>query len=211
MSVPIVPLPIKALPLCLRPFSLLVRMVVLVLLMPGLAETAWAAQATPGKDGVGGTLSGTINAYWPGAGSPGVASTSISLGPRSGAAETIEAGDLLLVIQIQGADIDGTQSGTYGNGVAGEPGQGALASNFQAGTYEYVIAQSTVGAGGGTVTVEGEGGGGLVNPYFTAAAGSQGRRAFQVIRVPQYTTATLSSGLTAAPWDGDTGGVLVLK
>ena len=73
-----------------------------------------------------------------------------------------------------------------------------------------MIAQSTVGAGGGTVTVEGEGGGGIVNSYFTAAAGSQGRRAFQVIRVPQYTTATLSSGLTADPWDGDTGGVLAV-
>ena len=85
----------------------------IVLLMPGLAETARAAQATPGKDGVGGTLSGTINAYWPGTASPGVGTlTSISLGPRSGAAETIEAGDLLLVIQIQGADIDSTQSGT---------------------------------------------------------------------------------------------------
>ena len=190
--------------------SRVLRFILALVLLLGVADRALAAQATPGKDGAGGTLTGTVNAYWPGTGSPGAGSTSISLGSRSGAAETIEAGDLLLVIQIQGADIDSTQSGSYGDGVAGEPGRGALASNFQAGTYEYVIAQSAVGAGGGTVTVEGDGGGGIVNSYFTAAAGSQGRRSFQVIRVPQYTTATLSSGLTADAWDGDTGGVLAI-
>ena len=210
MSVPFLPWWIPALPRRVGPFAELARIAVLLLLLPGLAERAQAAQATPGKDGVGGTLSGTINAYWPGTGSLRIGSTSIPPGPRSGAAEMIEAGDLLLVIQIQGADIDSTQSGSYGDGVAGEPGQGALSSNFQAGTYEYVIAQSAVGAGGGTVAVEGEGGGGTVNSYFTAAASSQGRRAFQVIRVPQYTTATLSSALTADPWNGDTGGVLAV-
>ncbi len=38
--------------------------------------------------------------------------------------------------------------------------------------------------------------------------GDLGQRRFQVIRVPQYTTATLGPTLTAAYWDGASGGVL---
>ena len=37
-----------------------------------------------------------------------------------------------------------------------------------------------------------------------------GQRTFQVVRVPQYTTASTSSTLTAAAWNGSTGGVLAL-
>src|SRR5205814_9600657 len=51
---------------------------------------------------------------------------------------------------------------------------------------------------------------GLINSYTQAApTATQGQRDFQVIRVPQYATATLTSGLTAAGWNGSTGGVLV--
>ena len=64
----------------------------------------------------------------------------------------------------------------------------------------------------GTVNISGLGAGaGLLNSYRTAAAtASAGQRTFQVIRVPQYTTATTSSGLTALPWNGTVGGVLAL-
>ena len=192
--------------------ALPVPAVLLALALVVLASSSLAAlQATPGKDGAGGTLTGIVNAYWPGSGSAGAGATSIAIGVRSGAAQTITAGDLLLVIQMQGADIDSSQSGAYGDGVAGAPGAGSLAGNFQAGRYEYVIAQNSVGAGGGTVSIVGEGaGGGLVNSYLDAPAGAQGRRTFQVVRVPQYTSATLSSSLTASRWNGSTGGVLAI-
>ncbi|MEE4301214.1 MAG: hypothetical protein V2J24_17360, partial [Pseudomonadales bacterium] len=182
------------------------------MLLAALGTTADAAQqATPGRDGPGGTLAGVVNAYWPGAGNAAAGARSIAVGPRRGAALSIAPGDLLLVIQMQGADIDSSQSGAYGDGVPGEPGAGSLATGFRAGRYEYVIARSAVGAGGGTIAVDGEGaGGGLLNGYVTAAAGAQGRRSFQVVRVPQYTTATLSSGLGVSRWDGGSGGVLAL-
>src|SRR6185295_525730 len=66
-------------------------------------------------------------------------------------------------------------------------------------------------AAGGTVSIRGAGAGnGLVNSYTNAAAGgTQGQRRFQVIRVPQYSSATLGSTLTALAWNGTTGGVLV--
>ena len=53
--------------------------------------------------------------------------------------------------------------------------------------------------------------GGLIYSYTIAAAtGVKGKSTYQVIRVPQYATATLSSTLTASAWDGSSGGVLAL-
>ncbi|HSG90710.1 MAG TPA: hypothetical protein VLA56_15955 [Pseudomonadales bacterium] len=181
-------------------------LIVAVAALPALA----GIQAMPGKDGAGGRLAGVVNGYWPGTASAAAGATTLSLGTRTGAAVTITPGDLLLVMQMQGADIDTRDSGAYGDGVAGDPGAGALATGLRAGTYEYVIAQDSVGAGGGTLTIAGGSGGGLLERYVAAAAGAQGRRSFQVIRVPQYSTAALGSGLTALAWNGSTGGVLAL-
>lgn len=192
-----------------RPSQRARRCVAALLLLAALPALA-VIQAMPGKDGAGGTLNTVVNAYWPGAASVSAGSTSISLGTRRGAAVNITAGDLLLVIQMQGADIDSSDTSAYGDGVAGQPATGQLTTNFQAGTYEYVIAQNTVTGAGGTVTVTGGSGGGLLNSYFNAAPGSQGRRTFQVVRVPQYTSATFGSGLTAPVWNGSTGGVLAV-
>ena len=82
--------------------------------------------------------------------------------------------------------------------------------------FEFVTATSAVPVTGGTLTFTGTGTtGGLLNTYVNAAAApatnpTAGQSTFQVIRVPQYTSATLSSGLTALPWGGKTGGVLAL-
>ena len=106
-----------------------------------------------------------------------------------------------------------TNGDTYGDGVAGGAGSGSTDVN-NSGLYEYVVAASAVTAGAVTI-VGASGTGGLINAYATAAAVDvdptrRGQRTFQVIRVPRYQTATLSSGLTAAAWDGRTGGVLAI-
>ena len=165
--------------------------------------------ATPGKDGAGGTLNGTINRYWPAISSAGAGATSITLDASIGAGPSIVAGDLLLVIQMQDAAIDISNTNSYGDGATGDPGSGSTALN-SAGLYEFVRATTAVTTTGGTVNLVGGSGGGLLNAYNNAAAsGTQGQRRFQVVRVPQYTTATLGSGLTAAAWNGTAGGVLV--
>ena len=165
--------------------------------------------ATPGKDGAGGVLNAPINQYWPATLSAGVGATSITLGTSIGAGAAITDGDLLLVIQMQDAAIDSTNTSSYGNGTAGDPGSGSTALN-SAGLYEFVRATTAVPTTGGTVNLVGGSGGGLLNAYNNAAAsGTQGQRRFQVVRVPQYTTATLGSGLTATAWNGTAGGVLV--
>jgi uncharacterized repeat protein (TIGR01451 family) len=180
-------------------------------LVLGLGSEASAAGlcATPGGSGAGGTLTGVVNTYYPGVGAASAGATALSVGAPSGSPSAIAAGDLLLVIQMQGAAIDSTNTDAYGDGVAGAPASGYTALGGS-GSYEYVRATSGVSAG--SVGIAGLGaGGGLINAYETAAAtATAGQKTFQVVRVPQYTTATTSSGLTAAAWNGSVGGVLAL-
>lgn len=177
---------------------------------PGSSALGQPLCGTPGKDGPGGVLTGVVNTYYPGV-SAAAGATSIMLGAASGALTPISSGDLLLVIQMQDAAIDSTNTGAYGDGVAGDPARGSTALN-SAGLYEYVRATNGVTLAGGTATIQGAGGGsGLLNSYTSAlATATQGQRRFQVIRVPQYSSATLSSTLTALRWTGMVGGVLAI-
>ncbi|MHB8499866.1 MAG: C25 family cysteine peptidase [Candidatus Acidiferrales bacterium] len=171
--------------------------------------------ASPGRDGSGGTLTGIVNAYYPPAnGALAAGSTSVVLGAAAagGAQAAIAAGDLLLFVQAQDAAINSTNTGAYGDGFPGDPGSGWTILN-NSGNFEFVTATSAVPTTGGTLSFQGTGaGGGLLNTYTNAAyiAGTQGQRTYQVIRVPQYSSATLSSGLTAMIWNGATGGVLAI-
>jgi uncharacterized repeat protein (TIGR01451 family) len=177
---------------------------VIALVVPSIPAYAAGGCATPGRDGTA-TLNGVINTYYPGSGTAAAASTTITLGAATGAATPIAIGDLVLVIQMQDAAINSTNTGAYGDGVAGDPATGWTALN-SAGLYEYAVATSAVPLAGGVLTVSS----GLINTYTQAApTATQGQRDFQVIRVPQYVAATLTAGLTAAPFNGSTGGVLV--
>src|SRR2546421_6667852 len=181
---------------------LLLGAATVALLIPTPVEAATGC-ATPGRDGSA-TITGVINTYFPGSASAGSGPTSITLGAATGASAPIAVGDLVLVIQMQDAAIDSTNTGAYGNGAAGDPATGSTNLN-SAGLYEYAVATSAVPLAGGALTLSS----GLINSYTQAApTASQGQRDFQVIRVPQYATATLTSGLTAAGWNGSTGGVL---
>lgn len=170
--------------------------------------------ATPGKDGTPSSpLTGIVNTYYAGVGTASAGSTSVTVGtPSSGSSTQIGVGDLLLVIQMQGAQIYSRNSSSYGDGLPGDPASGST-SLGNSGGYEFVtVSTVTVGAGTDTLTIQGSGAnGGLLNSYATvAASATQGAQTFQVIRVPQYSSATTSSGLQALPWNGSVGGVLVL-
>jgi LPXTG-site transpeptidase (sortase) family protein len=182
----------------------------LVFQAPQLAIAIAQGCVTPGSDGPNATLTGVVNSYYPATASAAAGATSISVGaPLAGGGPAIAAGDLLLVIQMQDADINGANSIAYGDGATG-----AGSTNLrQTGKYEYVSAASAVV--GGVVTIVGSGAGnGLVNSYdFTLTlTATNGFRTFQVIRVPQYSSATLSAGLTATAWNGalHAGGVLAV-
>jgi uncharacterized repeat protein (TIGR01451 family) len=166
------------------------------------------ACSNPSKNGAGGTLTGVVNTYYPATASAAAGGKSITLGTAIGASTPIAIGDLLLVMQMQDAAINSTNSSSYGDG---DSGSGFTNPN-SSGLFEFVTATNAVAVTGGTLNLTATGaGGGLIFSYTNAAAtGTQGQRKFQVIRVPQYSTATLSSGLTASAWNGSSGGVLAL-
>ncbi|MGB8324848.1 MAG: hypothetical protein WCE52_17960, partial [Candidatus Acidiferrum sp.] len=168
--------------------------------------------ATPGRDGAGGTITGVVNTYFaPAAGTLAPGATSVVLGAGTGATTPIAAGDLLLFIQMQDASINSTNTGAYGDGTPGDPATGSTAQ-ASSGVFEFVTATNAVVIGGGTLQFTGTGtAGGLLNSYAEGAAtGTQGRQTYQVIRVPQYTSATFSTGLVPLTWNGSVGGVLAI-
>ena len=97
-------------------------------------------------------------------------------------------GDLVLVIQMQGAVIDSSNS----------PSFGAVIDFASAGRYELAV----LGAVSGTNLQLALGCGGLRNDY-SAAGGSQ------VVRIPMFDTLTVDGfgSVVARPWDGSRGGV----
>ncbi len=168
--------------------------------------------ATPGKDGPGGLLDGVVNTYHPVTASVAAGATSAALGTATGASTAVSPGDLLLFIQMQDASINSTNTDAYGDGAGGDSVARGSTNPNGTGLFEFVKATNSVALSGGALTFQGAGvGGGLLNSYTNAAAtATQGQRRFQVVRVPQYTTATLGSGLTASAWNGTSGGILVL-
>src|ERR1700682_2977010 len=187
-----------------RALVLLLAVGVLALVVPSIPAQAAGGCAPPGRDGTA-SLSGVIDTYYPGSGTAS-GSAAITLGAATGAALPIAIGDLVLGIQMQDAAINSTNTGAYGDGIAGDPATGWTALN-SAGLYEYAVATSAVPLVGGSLTLSSP----LINTYIQAApTATQGQRDFQVIRVPQYVAATLTAGVTALPFNGSTGGGLVL-
>jgi hypothetical protein len=170
---------------------------------------------TPGRDGSP-TLTGVVNTYYPGtATATGGTATSLSVGTPSGAAARIAAGDLLLVIQMQDAAINTSNTTNYG----ANNGTSAGSTNVRnSGLMEFVTATGPVA--GGVVPILGGGNGGkLLNTYTNAnwvdGNAGNGQRRFQVIRVPQYaspkiTFQTAANQVTALAWNGTVGGVLAI-
>jgi uncharacterized repeat protein (TIGR01451 family) len=176
--------------------------------------------AIPGKDGPA-SPSGVVNTYYAGGANLTAGTTSLTLGAlRTGGATTPpQTGDLLLIVQMQGATINAVNNNCYGDGLGpcsnqltrtGDPARGYTGTPT-AGRHEYVRVVSAVGS---AITFQGSGAGnGLINSYTQAApSATQGQQSYQIIRVPQYSALTLNSAtpLTAPAWDGSSGGVVAI-
>lgn len=132
-------------------------------------------------------------------------STSFTLGAAKYGATSIKSGDILLIIQMQGAQFNQTNSSSYGN--SGGSGSGYLNNaNFLAGNMEYVVASNNVALTGGTLNITS----GLVHSYLNSGYGTDGQYTYQVIRVPIYYDLKLTGTITAPRWLGNYGGVIVL-
>jgi uncharacterized repeat protein (TIGR01451 family) len=140
------------------------------------ATTVLHAQVcgVPGRQGLVTTASLAPNTYFAGTGAPAAGGSAITLATgtnaRRGVATNLIAGDLVLIIQMQ--DSSGTLEGNY----------------------EYAVV--TVGGGvGATIQL----GSPLVNSYAqSVSAGTI--RTYQVVRVPQYSAATVSGTVNVLPW-----------
>jgi uncharacterized repeat protein (TIGR01451 family) len=139
--------------------------------------------ATPGKDAVG-SISGVMNTYYPGSGT--TSGTTVSIGTiRPGSGEAIAAGDLVLIIQMQDGSTANVPNTSAPTGV---------------GKYEYAKVASVNGSSLTLATA-------LTHAYTQDLSS---RQTFQVIRIPQYLSATFAGGVTALPWDGTSGGVVAI-
>src|SRR5438132_12217518 len=139
--------------------------------IPPASVEAAGTCATPGRDGTA-TLNSVINTYYPGALTAAAGATTITLGPATGAGTPIAVGDLVVVIQMQDAAIDSTNTGAYGNAVAGDPASGWTGLNG-AGLYEYAVATSAVPLVGGALNFSS---GLRITVYSDLPAPRQGQR-----------------------------------
>ena len=138
------------------------------------------------------------------------ANTTVTVGSSRGSASAIGVGDLVLLMQMQGAAIDSTNTSSYGDGANSATASGFLNNaSFIAGVYEYATVRSVAGA---VIGLNGAGtNGGLVNSYVNAnESATQGQQRFQLVRVPQYSSASLTAATppAAVAWDGASGGIL---
>jgi hypothetical protein len=155
--------------------------------------------------------SGVLNTYYPGVGTwaAGVTTIQVNTNAVAGLGQNIAVGDMLLLIQMQDADITTTNSAAYG-ALAG----GGLNSS---GLFEYVVAQNVVTvASGAAVNLNITGANAGVGPFGTlnayrsvAKTATAGQRTFQVVKVARYANVTLSN-VTATAWNGAAGGVVAV-
>lgn len=159
--------------------------------------TSEDALANPGKDGAKtiSTVNAIVNEYTylisnASAGGTQIQCNSNTINANGRFSGVLAAGDLLLIIQMQGAVINVGTTSAYGS----------ISSYNGCGAYEFAKV-SSIGSSGKINLANG-----LKNSYSSS-------NKVQVVRVPRYTTLTINSGasLTCQDWDGTTGGIVAVE
>ena len=149
-------------------------------------------------------FTGIVNTFYPGTSAVASAGTStIGVGALDGRGSLtgVAAGDLLLIVQMQDASISTSNTAAYGGSGSG---QGYTSLN-SSGLFEYAVATGPVAAGSIPLAST------LLNTYRSAAANAaSGQKTYQVIRVPQASSATLTGTVTAPLWNGSAGGIVAI-
>jgi hypothetical protein len=159
--------------------------------------TSENANANPGKDGsktittanqiVNEFTNLTSNAS---AGATTISVGSSSLNSNSRFSSSLSAGDLILIIQMQGATITTTDNSSYGN----------ISNYNNCGKYEYAKVASVPNATSITLSNS------LKNSYTSSGN-------VQIVRVPRYTNLTINAGasISTVGWDGTQGGIVAIE
>jgi gliding motility-associated-like protein len=111
---------------------------------------------------------------------------------------SLSAGDLIMIIQMQGASIDATPSGPFS--APNSSAWGAILNYNNCGNYEFLEVATVPNATTITFTCN-------LSHSYTASGKTQ------IVRVPRYTTLTINGGasLTGEAWNGSTGGVVAIE
>ena len=111
---------------------------------------------------------------------------------------SLATGDLVMIIQMQGATLQGTLVGN--NGVPNDSTWGSIISYNHCGNYEFAEVLAVPHATTISLLC------GLQHSY--SASGN-----VQVVREPRYTALTINSGggITCDPWNGSTGGICTVE
>jgi len=152
------------------------------------------------------SLSTYSNTWYPGTQATVTAGAStLTVGASGYGSTPISQYDIVLIIQMQGAQINSANTNSYGAGTG--TGSGYLSNGqLMAGQMEYAVAANNVPLTGGTLTLQY----GLTNSYRNANFGTDGQYRYQIIRVPLYYNATLNADILPPIWNGTVGGVIVL-
>ena len=115
--------------------------------------------------------------------------------------KNLNSGDLILIIQTQGASVDASAEPFTGNGIYGlpySPQWGTITNYNNCGNYEYAEVASINSSSIISLRC------GLKNNY--TATGK-----VQIVRVPRYETLTINDTITTQQWNGNTGGIVTIE
>lgn len=134
------------------------------------------------------TLTGVINSYLR---VTAISSRTFTADNLSGTASDFGVGKTIMVYQVKGANINTTNSSSYGT----------ITALNNAGLYEFAVVSAFSGSGPYTITVSA-----LTNNYNAAGA-------VQLISVPTYVDATVSGTVSATAWSATLGrgGVVAMQ
>lgn len=143
-------------------------------------------------------ITGVVNTYYPATASALTGTNTIELGAATGdTSKTLNPGDRIMIIQIQNTTLDTSNTDSYGSGQAGGYGSGWL--NYgNSGQYELA---TVVNYNAPTLVISEN----LTNNFVVNSQSS-----YQVVRVPMYEDVRLTGTITAADWNGSSGGIVAL-
>ncbi|MFN3403930.1 MAG: T9SS type A sorting domain-containing protein [Cytophagaceae bacterium] len=111
----------------------------------------------------------------------------MEIGATAGNPTGFSVGDKILIIQMKGADIDVSNTASFGN----------INSIANAGNYEINEISDITGS--------------VIQMKFSFLKTYTPVGKVQLIRIPQYTNVSVDAMLTALPWNGTVGGVLIFE
>lgn len=173
------------------------RIIVLFLLIVSFFDS-WCQR---GKDGIGNIVAANsiVNIYTPLTASVNAGIATISVGSTAG----FSVGDLIFIIQMQGATVNAYSNFPWIDPTMGMPNDtsmGYIQNYNNCGNHEFAQINAVLSATSFSLDCA------LMKSYTNTGN-------VQIVRVPRYSTLTVSGAgnITCPPWNGSVGGIVVVE